>query len=157
MKQANNFVDDGLDNQVFDFCRHVSGSAKITAAAYVDNYLATPAKEKSIMHIILIIQAFQPRVMSYITSVNQRTIFVFAVDQRTFERDIEIGILGEAMASKLVFPYTALRGEVYLRDKEVALKKRLILELIENLAASFPELTTRMLIKPQYFLYGHNN
>ena len=44
-------------------------------------------------------------------------------------------------------------GQDYLQDKEVALKKRLILELLQNLAANFPELTQRIQIKPQYFMY----
>ena len=91
--------------------------------------------------------------MSYIKTVNERTVFVFAVDQWIFERDIERGFLGEAIASKLIFPHSALYGEEYLHKKEVALKKRLILELLENLASNFPELANRIQIKPQYFMY----
>ena len=91
--------------------------------------------------------------MSYVKTVNEKTIFVFAVDQWVFERDIEIGLLGEAIASKLIFPHSPLFGENYLRQKEVSLKKRLILESLENLAQSFPELIHRIQIKPQYFLY----
>ena len=61
--------------------------------------------------------------MSYIKTVNEKTIFVFAVDQWVFERDIEIGLLGEAIASKLIFPHSALYGEDYLHKKEVSLKE----------------------------------
>ena len=102
---------------------------------------------------MLIIQPFQPRIMSYIKAVNEKTIFVFAVDQWVFERDIEIGLLGESIAGKLIFPHSTLFGEDYLHKKEVILKKRLILELLENLASGFPELTHRIQIEPQYFLY----
>jgi Kae1-associated kinase Bud32 len=91
--------------------------------------------------------------MSYIRTLNERTVFVFAIDQWIFERDIERGFLGEALASKLVFPYFSINGDCYLRKQEVALKKRLILELLENLTINFPELANRMQIKPQYFLY----
>jgi Kae1-associated kinase Bud32 len=91
--------------------------------------------------------------MRYIKTFNDKTIFVLAVDQWIFERDIEIGLLGEAIASKLIFPHSPLYGENYLQGKEVALKKRLILELLQNLASSFPELTPRIQIKPQYFMY----
>ena len=153
MKQMSDVANEGLDNQILDFCRHVSGSADITAVAHVDNYSMKTISEKTIVNILLVIHGFQPRIMSYIKTLDDRTIFVFAVDQWVFERDIEIGLLGEAMASKLVFPYTALSGEAYLHKKEVALKKRLILELLENLAQSFPELTSRMQLKPQYFFY----
>jgi Kae1-associated kinase Bud32 len=84
---------------------------------------------------------------------NEQTIFVLAVDQWVFERDIEIGLLGEAIASKLIFPHSPLYGKDYLQSKEVTLKKRLILESLQNLASSFPELTQRFQIKPQYFMY----
>ena len=89
---------------------------------------------------MLIIHNFQPRIMRYLKTVNNKTIFVFAVDQWIFERDIDRGFLGEAIASKLIFPYLALYGNDYLHEKEVALKKRLILELLENLVVNFPEL-----------------
>jgi tRNA A-37 threonylcarbamoyl transferase component Bud32 len=91
--------------------------------------------------------------MSYIRTLNERAVFVFAIDQWIFERDIERGFLGEAIASKLVFPHFNINGDGYLHKQEVALKKRLILELLENLIINFPELANRMQIRPQYFLY----
>ena len=54
---------------------------------------------------MLVIKNFQPRIMRYIKTFNEQTIFVLAVDQWIFERDIEIGLLGEAIASKLIFPH----------------------------------------------------
>ena len=88
-----------------------------------------------------------------ITVTFNKTIFVFAVDQWIFERDIDRGFLGEAIASKLVFPHLPLFGNEYLNEKEVSLKKRLILELLENLIVNFPELVKLIQIKPQYFMY----
>ena len=91
--------------------------------------------------------------MSYLKAVFNKTIFVFAVDQWIFERDIDRGFLGEAIASKLIFPHLVLYGNDYLHEREVALKKRMILELLENLVLNFPELAYRFQIKPQYFMY----
>lgn len=142
-----------LNSEILEFCRHVAGSSSVTAAALVDDYSIGTAKEKTIMEVMVIIRNFQPRVMSYIKTAHERTVFVFAVDEWIFERDIERGFLGEAIAGKLVFPYSALSGKEYLHIKEVALKKRLILELLENLVANFPELANQILIKPQYFMY----
>ncbi|MGD0994833.1 MAG: RIO1 family regulatory kinase/ATPase [Candidatus Bathyarchaeia archaeon] len=153
MKQISNLTNHELNNQIFEFCRHVAGSASITAIAQVDKYTVKTASEKTVIDVMLVIRDFQPRVMSYIKTVNERPIFVFAVDQWIFERDIERGFLGEAIASKLIFPHSALYGDDYLHEKEVTLKKRLILELLENLASSFPELSPRIQIKPQYFMY----
>ena len=153
LKQISTSANSELNNQILEFCRHVAGSANITAIAHVDKYSMRTANEKTLIEIMLVIHDFQPRVMSYLKTVNERTVFVFAVDQWIFERDIERGFLGEAIASKLVFPHSALYGNDYLHEKEVTLKKRLILELLENLTLSFPELAHRIQIKPQYFMY----
>jgi Kae1-associated kinase Bud32 len=142
-------VNNGLNHQVFDFCRHIAGSAQITAIALIDNY----ADAKSMPQIIAVVKDFQPRLMSYIKNFNGRTFIIFAVDQWIFERDIERGFLGEAIASKLIFPYSKLQGSDYLHEREIALKKRLILEAIENLALSYPELASHLQIRPQYFIY----
>ena len=153
MKQDSNQINDESNTQILEFCRHIAGSAKITAINQVERYATRAPKDKATTEITLVIHGFQPRVMRYIKTINQKPLLVLGVDQWIFERDIERGFLGEAIASKLIFPHTALQGEDYLHKQEVALKKRLILELLENLTQSFPELAPRMQIKPQYFLY----
>jgi tRNA A-37 threonylcarbamoyl transferase component Bud32 len=57
------------------------------------------------------------------------------------------------VAGSLLFPYIALANGDYLHFQEVKLKKRLILELLENLVLAFPELSYELHIKPEYFLY----
>jgi Kae1-associated kinase Bud32 len=153
LKQFSNLTNDELSNQILEFCRRIAGSASITAVAQVDKYSTTAANDKTVIEIMLVLRDFQPRVMSYIRTLDERTVFVLSIDQWIFERDIERGFLGEALASKLIFPYFSINGDDYLHKQEVALKKRLIHELLENLTINFPELTNRMQIKPQYFLY----
>jgi len=153
LKQISNLTNDKLNSQILDFCRHIAGSASITAIAHVDNYSNKPINQQTIINVLLIIKNFQPRTMRYIKTFNEQTISVFGVDQWIFEKDIEIGLLGEAIACKLIFPHSHLYGEDYLQSKEVTLKKRLILELLQNLASNFPELARRFKIKPQYFMY----
>ncbi len=119
----------------------------------LDYYSMKESNERTISEVILILNSFQPRLMRYLKTINNKTIFVFAVDQWIFERDINKGFLGEAIASKLIFPYLPLYGNNYLHEREVALKKRLVLELLENLVVSFPELAHSIKIKPEYFMY----
>ena len=121
--------------------------------AEVDKYSINPQNERTIFEVLLVIRDFQPRLMSYLKLIANKTVFVLAVDQWIFERDIDRGLLGESIASKLIFPYIPLEGQTYLRNKEVELKKRLVTELLENLVINFPELSHRMQILPQYFLY----
>ncbi|MCW4004061.1 MAG: hypothetical protein NWE95_09155 [Candidatus Bathyarchaeota archaeon] len=153
MKQEKSLVNNTLSCQILEFCRHIAGSSETTAIAYLDSYSIKGCNERQIQEVLLIIHDYQPRLMSYIKNVDEKAVFVFAVDQWVFERDIDRGFLGEAIASKLVFPYLALCGESYLHQREIDLKKRLVLETMENIALSFPELANRILIQPQYFLY----
>jgi hypothetical protein len=142
-----------LNTSILEFCKHIAGQSQIVAVALVDNYSMKTISERMVYEVMVVIREFQPRLMSYIKTINSKTIFLFAVDQWIFERDIDRGFIGEAVASKLIFPYRALFGSNYLHEREVDLKKRLISELMENLVFGFPEMTTRMQILPQYFLY----
>lgn len=153
MKPEKALVNNTLSDQILEFCRHVAGSSEIVAIAHLDTYSTKTSSERQIQEVLLIIHDYQPKLMSYIKNVNEKAVFVFAVDQWIFERDIDRGFLGEAIASKIIFPYLALCGEPYLHQREVELKKRLVLETLENIALSFPEPANRILIQPQYFLY----
>jgi tRNA A-37 threonylcarbamoyl transferase component Bud32 len=107
---------------------------------------------KTTLEVVLVIRDFQPRLLSYVKVVDGRNTIVFAVDQWVFERDVDRGFLGEALASMLIFPYMSLSGGDYLHTQEIMLKKRLILELLANLVQSFPELSHSIRVKPQYFM-----
>jgi hypothetical protein len=152
-KTANSQEFDELNRQILEFCRHIAGQSKISAIAIVDDYSQKPASERLIVEVMIIIHDFQPRLLSYLKAINGKTVFFFAVDQWLFERDIDRGLLGEAIAGKLIFPYHTFQGEAYLKEKELELKQRLIVELLENLVINFPELAQRIQIKPQYFMY----
>lgn len=91
--------------------------------------------------------------MRYTKVLDDRNVIVFAVNEWVFERDVDRGFLGEALAGRMIFPYIALVNEEYLSSQEVILKKRLILELLENLVLVFPELSYNFHIKPEYFMY----
>lgn len=142
-----------LSSRIAEFSRHIAGSAQVTAIALVNTHQAEKLSEKATLEVLVVINNFQPRLMSYFKTVNQQTIFFYAIDQRIFELDIDRGFLGESIAGRLIFPHTVIAGNDYLREKEVLLKKRLILEALQNLAYSFPELAAQLQILPQYFLY----
>jgi len=145
--------DCALHRQILDFCRHVAGSIDITAVNLFEYCSGEAAHAKNAIEVILILRNFPQRVMSYVKVLAGRTIVVLAVDQWIFERDIERGFLGEASATTLLLPYTSLIGEDYLHVQEVKLKRRLVLELLENLTLSFPELLSQIHIQPEYFMY----
>jgi Kae1-associated kinase Bud32 len=153
LKKDSSITNDDLNNQILEFCRHIAGSAQITAISSVGNHSIGTSNGKATLEIVTVIRDFQPRLMSYVKIVGGRNVIFFMVDQWIFERDVDRSFLGEALAGTLIFPHTSLCGEDYLHTQEIQLKKRLILELLENLVLSFPELSYRLHIKPQYFMY----
>jgi Kae1-associated kinase Bud32 len=142
-----------LRQQVLEFCRHVAGSAQITAVGLLGDYSTGTLSVKATLEVVLVIRDFQPRLMSYVKIVDGKSVIFFAVDQWVFERDVDRGFLGEALAGTLIFPHTTLLGKEFLHEQEILLKKRLILELLENLVLSFPDLAHQLQIKPKYFMY----
>jgi tRNA A-37 threonylcarbamoyl transferase component Bud32 len=142
-----------LRQQIVEVACHTAGSAHVTAVGLIDTYPTHTENGKSVLEAVVVIKDFQPRLLSYFRTINGRNVFFFAVDQWVFERDIDRGFLGEAIASKLIFPYISLQGDCYLHGQELLLKKRLILESIANLSIGYPELVYHMQIKPQFFLY----
>jgi tRNA A-37 threonylcarbamoyl transferase component Bud32 len=139
--------------QILDFSRHFVGSSEIMAVCQSDDYSIEAPGPKSTIEVLIVVRHFAPRLMSYVRVVEGRNVVFFAVDQWIFERDIERGFLGEALARLLIFPYSILSQGDYLHVQEVILKKRLILELLENIVQSYPEFSYRIHIKPEYFMY----
>ncbi len=112
-----------------------------------------PIKDKTVVEALLVIHDYQPKLMNHVNTLNKRSVLITAVDKWVFERDIDRGFLGEALAWVLLRPYSPLINGTYLRLQEVKLKKRLVMELLENLVLNFPELSYELRIKPEYFMY----
>ena len=147
--EKNDYIKE-VTTRIEDFCRHIAGQSKNTAIAKGDDYNQNNYSQHLILEVMVVIHDFQPRIMSYLKRIKNKTVFIFAVDQWVFERDVDRGLLGEAIASKLVWPYEALIGETYLHKQESELKQRLIIELLENLVINFPELAHSIKIHPNY-------
>lgn len=142
-----------LTEEILNFSKHIARTNQITAACVYGDSTLEQAPAKAVVEALLVIRWFQPRLLNYVKTIDERTIVIVAVDEWVFERDVDRGFLGEALAWGLILPYSPILGAEYLRRLEVKLKKRLILELLENLVRDYPELSHEFCIKPEYFLY----
>ena len=142
-----------LDMQIISFCEHIAGAHQIVAICESDDYSIEVPNSKTTLEVIVVIRDFQPHLMSYVRVIDDRNVIFFAVEQWIFERDVDRGFIGEALARLLIFPYDSLLNADYLRLHEVKLKRRLVLELLENIVLSYPQFSYNMRIKPEYFMY----
>ena len=153
MVQSSKRQDERLTEEILSFSRHIAGSCQISAACLCSHYASSLASSRTATQVLLVIEDFQPRLMNYAKALGTSTLSVLAVDKWVFERDVDRGLLGEALAGGLIFPYKILVNGEYLHLQEVTLKGRLIMELLQNLVLDFPELSYEFYIKPEYFMY----
>jgi tRNA A-37 threonylcarbamoyl transferase component Bud32 len=153
LAQTTENTDPKLTREVLDFCKRVVSPSLVIAACRRSDFAPMLPSTRRIPQILLIVRKFPPRLMNYVKVFGGQNISILAVDSWVFERDVDKGFLGEALAGALIFPYEVLQNANYLYSQEVILKKRLIIELLENLVLDFPELSQELRIKPEYFLY----
>lgn len=153
------FPDCPNENDVFKaeilrFGSRVTNPANVVACALYGDPTSHLSNVRTVVEALLVVRGFQPKLMSYVKVLDGKTMVIIAVDQWVYERDVDRGFLGEALAWGLVFPYLPLINTEYLYEQEVKLKRRLILELLENLISDFPELSHELQIEPEYFMYA---
>jgi tRNA A-37 threonylcarbamoyl transferase component Bud32 len=141
-----------LEKCVIKFAKRILDNYKITAICHCRKQ-QKPLRLGLIAHFLLVVENFQPRLMNYPMPSGHRNISVLAVDKWVFERDVDRGLLGEALADALITPYCPVINARYLHEQEVLLKKRLVLELLQNLVTDFPEFSYEFSIDPEYFMY----
>ena len=146
-------LDKKLAVEVINFCRHISGAGKMTAACLCYDFASGDSDSKSILEVLAVVDDFTPRLMNYFKVFGDRNVLVTAVGTWVLERDVDRGFLGEALAGRLIFPYSPLINAQYFKQLETKLKKRLIYELLENLVLDYPEISYQVYIKPEYFMY----
>lgn len=142
-----------IHNQIIELCTQIAPLTKIAAICKICNLDFNKKNSNIAIEVILILKDFKPRIMSTVRFFKGRNISIFTIDQWIFERDVDRGFLGEAFASSLIVPHIAILGKTYLHNQELILKKRLILELLENLIQNYPEMATQLKIKPEYFMF----
>ncbi len=142
-----------MKDQIFQLCTKVAGSHRITAICFYGPWVCGYADEKTIINVLMILDELPMRFKTSFENVGDFKVSILAVYRLDFERDIQKGWLGEFFAEKVVLPYKALKNEEYLWLNEVKIKKRIVLEILENLILEFPESSHEFLIEKEYFLY----
>ena len=134
-------LNEGLLEKGVGICKKIAASREVVTACFYGPWVFGYAEEKSDIHILLVLNEYQPTLRGYFTSLNGGGVSTIAVDQKAFEKDVEQGWLGEFIAEKITTPYKSLINEEYLLRQETKLKKRIIWELLENIVLEFPELS----------------
>ncbi len=148
-----NTVNNVFNEQILDACRKIAGDHRMLAACLYGPLVGGYGDENSGIDALLILKDFGSRLKTYKKKVGERDAFVLAVDQGAFQKDVSSGWLGEIAADTLLIPYEPLINGEYLWRQEVAMKRRIVWELLESLILEFPELSHELTINQEYFMY----
>ncbi len=141
-----------LKENLLSHCRIVAGSNSILAACIYGSQSYEHTGIRSEIKILLVLGKSRFGLKFHARSLRGIDVFILAVDQKTFEKDVKQGLLGDFIAEKITIPYEPLANEEYLQLQEVRAKKRIVSELLENIVSEYPELSYEILVKMEYFI-----
>ncbi len=78
---------------------------------------------------------------------------ILVVERELFESDVKSSNLLEAVAGRLLLPFTPLKGVGYLSSQDRLYKMRKIKESLTSLALDYPDLSSELLIEPKFFAH----
>jgi len=110
------------------------------------------AKQDSDYDVLIVLEEYKPTVR-YRYIQGEVPVSALLVDAKALREDAERAKLGEFVVGRLLNIYEAIQGAEYLRSIEIAYKKRVIVEALRELALTYGELSTILIIKPEYFLF----
>jgi tRNA A-37 threonylcarbamoyl transferase component Bud32 len=140
-------------DEILEQCACIAGSREIVAVCIYGPWVSGYADKNIDINVLMILDSFNIRLNTYNETVDDIKISILTVNRLEFERDVKKGWMGEFFAEKLTIPYEPLKNGEYLQQNEVRIKKRHILELLDNLIIEFPESSNEMLIEKEYFMY----
>ncbi len=138
--------------RISEACRKIVAPHEILAACFHGPGLFGGC-ETCDMDALVVVPDFSPKIRTYNIRVGDASSSIQGIDRAIFESDVERGNFGEFVAEVLTLPYKAWVNQAYLKEMEVKMKKRLILQLLENMILEYPELSMELLIEPEYFMY----
>jgi len=140
--------------RVRKLCYEIAGESKIVAACLYGSRVCGYARTSSDYDVLLILDSYGRKVKYHYGKVDHIDASVLAVEKEIFEDDVDSAILGEFVAGRLINPYVPVINSDYLWKRETAMKKRIILEALENLIHRYKDLCCEILISPYFFAYN---
>jgi tRNA A-37 threonylcarbamoyl transferase component Bud32 len=139
-----------LLKKVLEASKALTGGLEETALCLYGSRVAGYAREDSDYNVLILLDQYGEGVRYYSRDLNGREGSCLIADKELFEMDVKAGSLGEFLAGRLIPPYLSLKGKSYLWRMEVALKKRICLEEMEELILEHGELSRGLMFKPEY-------
>jgi len=130
-----------------------SGGRKVVAIAAYGSKVAGYSRPDSDFDLIVVVDRLRPRAKYVYGAIDGKEFSALLVDEESIVKDATEASLGEFVAGRLLNVYEPLHGSSFLREVEHHLKRRVVLEAIEELLEKYDAFARQMLIPPSYFLF----
>jgi len=148
----NRLLDCNMRREILTLCKEEFADEMFAAAASL-SYMYGRRETESRVDVTLILDSSTRKLAYQRKLLDNGTASILVVDRGTFERDVENDWLGGMLVESLLMPYEPLVNEIFLWHQEVKAKKRVIIEIIDNLILEYPEMSREMLLKPEFFMW----
>ncbi|MDG6905296.1 MAG: hypothetical protein JRN20_05865 [Nitrososphaerota archaeon] len=102
--------------------------------------------------VIVLVKPFSQRIKYYYMK-GDAECSALVVEPRSFENDCRKSTLGEFVAGRLLNPFYTIRGESYVKENEVAYKRRVIIEGLSEAYADNSEFASEIIFPLRFFLF----
>jgi len=148
----NRLLDSDTRREILTICKQ-KFEKEIFAAAANLSYMRGRDKTESRVDVMLILDSSARKLSYERKNLDGGLLSILAVDRRTFEKDVENDWLGGMLVESLLMPYEPLVNKNFLWHQELKAKKRIIIEIINNLILEYPEMSRELLLKPEFFMW----
>jgi len=145
-----NQIDNSVKDKISLLCQELAHPSNVVACCI---NRSSGHKDDNGFEILLVIEHYKVGVKYNYIPIDSAQLAILAVDKALFESDVNEASLGEFATSRLLIPYEPIINPSYLVHAEISLKKRTILESLENIILRYLETATELLIKPEYFMH----
>jgi Kae1-associated kinase Bud32 len=132
--------------------REISDGNEPVGVAVYGSQVAGYANEESDYDIIIVLDQYSPRV-KYRYISGEMDVSALIVDRGALILDADSASLGEFVSGRLLNIYLPLLGKNVFREAELQMKRRVVLESLEEIEATIGQFAQEILIPVEYFLF----
>ncbi len=132
----------------------VGGSRKVEAAMVYGSRVSGYSRPDSDYDIMVVVEKIRPRAKYVYGQFEDMYYSALLVEKKAFENDCAKATLGEFVSGRLLNRHVPILGEAFLKEHEAVLKKRVIVEGVQELLARYGPFANHLLLSPAYFLFN---
>lgn len=110
------------------------------------------ATNESDYDVVVLVKPFSQRIKYYYMK-GDAECSALVVEPKSFENDCRKSTLGEFVAGRFLNPFYTIRGESFIKQNEIAFKKRVVIEGLSEAYADNSEFASEIIFPIKYFLF----